>query len=168
MSNASASPRILGSVREENGAGTIRVEDVYDTDIDDLWSAITQPERLARWVVKVTGDVASGGDFGLEITSGWQGFGRVDICEAPRRLRVTSWSDEDAPGVIEATLAEEGGGTRLVIEESGLPLDVYPAHGAGWQAHIEDLGDYLAGRERRDWRSRWKELSAPYWAMIGR
>jgi uncharacterized protein YndB with AHSA1/START domain len=162
MSNASPSPRILGNVREENGAGTVHVEDVYDTDIDDLWSAITKPERLARWIVNVTGDVASRGEFGLEFTSGWQGIGRVDICEAPHRLRVTMWSDDDAPGEVNATLTKEGTGTRLIIEESGLPLDEYRGHGAGWQVHIEDLADYLAGRERRDWHPRWEALRPPY------
>lgn len=168
MSETSSSPKILGSVREENGAGTVHVEDVYPTDIDDLWTAVSQPERLARWLVTVTGDTTSGAEFGLSFTSGWTGFGRVEICEAPRRLRVSTWSDEDAPGVIDATLTEEGDGTRLVIEESGLPLDVYPAHGAGWQAHIEDLRTYLSGGERGDWSARWRELDAPYRAMVGR
>ncbi len=168
MSETSASPRILGSLREENGTGTVRVEDVYDTSIDDLWSAITQPERLARWLVKVTGDVSTGDDFGLQFTSSWTGFGRVDICDAPRHVRVTTWSDEDAPGVIDATLIEEADGTRLIVEESGLPLAEYPAHGAGWQAHIEDLASYLAGREPGEWSARWRELDAPYRAMVGR
>ena len=168
MSNASASPKILGSLREENGTGTVHVEDVYNTDIDDLWSAITQPARLARWIVTVSGDTSSGSDFGLEFTSGWSGFGRIEVCEAPRRLRVTTWSDEDAPGVIDATLSPEGDGTRLIIEESGLPIEVYHAHGAGWQAHIEDLATYLAGGERGDWSARWRELDAPYRAMVGR
>jgi uncharacterized protein YndB with AHSA1/START domain len=168
MSDTPANPTILGSLREENGAGTVHIEDVYPTDIDDLWSAITTPERLARWIVTVTGDVAAGKDLGLDFRSGWRGFGRVEVCDAPRHLRVDVWSDEDAPGLIDATLVEEAGGTRLVIEESGLPLDAYPAHGAGWQAHLEDLADYLAGRETSDWVTRWRELDAPYRALLGR
>jgi uncharacterized protein YndB with AHSA1/START domain len=45
---------VVGSMRAENGRGTIRREDVYDTTIADLWSALTEPERPARW----TGDVS--------------------------------------------------------------------------------------------------------------
>ncbi len=166
MTETTGATRILGSLREQDGAGVVHVEDVYDTDIQDLWSAITEPDRLARWIVKVDGDPGHGGDFGLEFTSTWTGFGRVDVCEAPRHLVVTTWSEEDAPGVIEATLVEEAGGTRLIVEETGLPLDVYFAHGSGWQAHIEDLGHYLAG-EPADWHARWQELTPVYRAMVG-
>ena len=47
--NSRPSTRILGSLRSEEGKGVVRVEDRYDTNIDDLWSALTQPSRLARW-----------------------------------------------------------------------------------------------------------------------
>jgi hypothetical protein len=86
----------------------------------------------------------------------------VDVCDAPHHVRVTTWSDEDAPGVIDARLIEESAGTRLVIEETGLPLEVYHHHGSGWQTHIEDLSAYLGGRDTSDWGSRARELSPAY------
>jgi len=166
MAETSGTQRILGTLREENGAGVVHVEDVYDTDILDLWSAITDPARLARWVATVDGDLSVGGQFTATFTSGWEGSGRVDACDAPHQLRVTTWSDTDAPGVIEATLVEEDAGTRLIIEENGLPLDVYQYHGSGWQTHIEDLAAYLAGRETSNWGARARELSPSYQAML--
>ena len=39
--------------------GAIRVEELYDTHIDDLWEACTDPERLARWIAEVSGDLGS-------------------------------------------------------------------------------------------------------------
>lgn len=63
--------------------------------------------------------------------------------------------------VIEAQLSAEGDQTRLVIEERGLPLGELAAHGAGWQAHVEDLAAHIAGRAAADWRSRWTELTPP-------
>jgi uncharacterized protein YndB with AHSA1/START domain len=167
LAQTSGTSRILGNLREENGAGVVHVEDVYDTDIDDLWSAITEPARLARWLATVDGDLAVGGEFAVTFTSSWEGVGRVDVCDAPHYLRVTTSSDSHAPGVIEATLVEEGVGTRLVIEESGLPLDEYSGYGSGWQTHIEDLAAYLAGRELSDWDARASELSAAYREMAG-
>ena len=71
-------------------------------------------------------------------------------------------TDEEA--VIEAVLTAEGERTRLVVEERGLPLNVLYQHGAGWQAHVEDLGRYLAGGESM-WRARWQELAPTYEAM---
>ncbi len=56
-SNASPGTRILGSLRSADGAGVVRIEDRYDTDIDDLWSAITDPVRLARWHGELEGDL---------------------------------------------------------------------------------------------------------------
>jgi hypothetical protein len=89
----------------------------------------------------------------------------VDVCDAPHHLQVTTWSDEDAPGVIDAALVEEAGATRLVIEENGLPLETYFYHGSGWQTHIEDLAAYLAGRETSNWGERARELSPVYRRM---
>jgi uncharacterized protein YndB with AHSA1/START domain len=51
------SPRIRGSIRVTNGSATVRIEDRYESSIEDLWSAITEPERPARWVAHVDGDL---------------------------------------------------------------------------------------------------------------
>jgi hypothetical protein len=69
---------------------------------------------------------------------------------------------EEDETVIEAELAADGGRTRLVVEERGFPLDELAAHGAGWQAHVEDLAAHVEGRERVEWRTRWAELAASY------
>jgi uncharacterized protein YndB with AHSA1/START domain len=158
--------RILGNIRQENGRGTIHVEDLYPTDIDDMWSAISEPERLRRWLVDVEGDTAIGGSFTARFTSGWEGSGRVDVCDAPHRLVVTMFDEGADETVTEAILTVEGTGTRLVIEERGLPLDEYAGHGSGWQAHIEDLALYLAGKETTNWIDRVRELSPTYLRMI--
>ena len=51
-SNGHASTRILGTVRSADGKGVVRMEDRLDTDIDDVWSALTDPGRLARWMAR--------------------------------------------------------------------------------------------------------------------
>lgn len=44
-SNTRPGGRILGSLRSADGTGIVRIEDRFDTDIGDLWSAITDPAR---------------------------------------------------------------------------------------------------------------------------
>jgi len=163
-SNPRAGNRILGSLRSADGRGVVRMEDRYDTDIDDLWSAVTDPARLARWFGTVEGDLRPGGEFRLSIqSSGWDGTGRVVACEPPRRLRVTTReATEPYDKDIEATLTADGGQTILVIEVHGLPLDKIAFYGAGWQVHAEDLAAYLAGRERVNAAARWGELQPAY------
>jgi uncharacterized protein YndB with AHSA1/START domain len=153
---------VLGSMRRlDDTHGAVRVEDVYDTDIADLWSAVTEPDRLARWIAVVDGDLRVGGRFYATFTSTAEGPGRIDVCDAPHHLLVTMHMGTDEEAVIEAHLAPEGQRTRLVVEERGLPLDVLYKHGAGWQAHIEDLGRSLRGEES-DWLTRWRELESTY------
>ena len=164
--NARVGTRVLGSLHAADGQGIVRMQDRYDTDIDDLWSALTDPHRLARWIADVEGDLRLGGEFRARFTSGWEGTGRVQACEPPRRLLVlTRGADEPGEQVIEATLTADGDQTVLVVEERGLPIEHLAAHGAGWQVHVEDLAAHLAGRERCDIKARWTELIPAYQAL---
>ena len=164
---------ILGSVRSADGKGVVRIEDRYDTNIDDLWSALTDPIRLARWYGQVEGDLRPGGEFRLYLESAdWNGTGRVEVCEPPRRLLVTTRESDESwrkgrgakpfDAAIEATLIADGAQTILVIEVQGMPLDKLAFYGAGWQINAENLATYLAGRERGDTNSRWDELVPSY------
>ncbi len=163
-SNAVGGRRILGSLRAEGGKGVVRMEDRYATDIDDLWSALTDPQRLVRWLGEVEGDLRLRGEFrALFFATGWEGTGRVEACEPPRRLLVlTKDPDEPDEHAIEATLTAEGDHTVLVIEERGIPLDQVAAYGAGMQVHVEDLSDHVAGRDRRPIGTRWDALLPDY------
>jgi uncharacterized protein YndB with AHSA1/START domain len=163
-SNAGAGSRILGSLRSADGKGVVRMQDRFDTDIDDLWSALTDPRRLARWMGEVKGDLRLGGEFRAHFfASGWEGTGRVEACEPPRHMLLqTMQPGQPDEHFIEVTLAADGGQTILVWEERGMSLDHLAPYGAGIQVHVEDLAAYLAGRERGDAEARWNELLPAY------
>lgn len=160
--------RIIGSLRLlEDGKGAVTVEDFYDTDIADLWSAVTEPDRLARWIATVEGDPRLGGTVRTTFfTSGYEGAGGIDICEAPRRLLVTFEPGTPDETVVEANLTPAADGrTRLIVEERGFPLAELAGHGGGWQLHAEDLAAYLGGREPGEWQERWAQLKPAYRAL---
>ena len=150
--------KITGTMRAlDDTRGAVRVEDVYDTDIHDLWEACTNPERLARWIAEVSGDLRVGGTVQAVFTSTWTGPATVEVCEAPHHLLLTTEPGTDDESQIEAWLSAEGTQTRLVVEERGLPVAQLHFYGAGWQVHLEDLGRSLrsggsahdgAGRQR--------------------
>jgi uncharacterized protein YndB with AHSA1/START domain len=167
--------KIVGTMRSLDGArGAVRVEGVYDTDIEDLWEACTKPARLARWIAQVSGDLQVGGSIHAVFTSTWTGPGRIDVCEKPHRLVLTTEPGTEDEAQIEAWLTEEGPKTRLVVEERGLPRERLHLYGAGWQAHLESLarslgGEAAAGLEpwseqkpEPTWRARWTELTPTY------
>jgi len=156
--------RILGSLRSADGKGVVRMEGRFGTSIGDLWSALADPRRLARWMGEVEGDLRLGGEFRARFfASGWEGTGRVEACEPPWRLLVlTKRPGQRDEQIIEATLTADGDQTILVWEERGMPLDQLAAYGAGIQVHVEDLAAYLAGRERCDADARWNELLPAY------
>ena len=158
-----AGTRLLGSLRSAAGKGIVRMEDRVSTDTGDLWSALTDPRRLARWIGDVEGDLRLGGEFHFHFfASGSEGTGRVETCEPPRRLLLTMALGQPDEDVIEATLTADGGQTILVWEERGMPLNLLAAYGAGVQIHVEDLAAYLAGRDRVDAAGRWAELQPAY------
>ena len=166
-SNARTDDRLLGSLRSAEGKGSVRIEDRLDSHVGDVWSALSDPRRLARWLGEVEGDLRLGGEFRAHFfASGWQGTGRVEVCEPPQRLLVlTREADEPhAPDehAIEVTLTAVGDQTVLAWEERGMPVDLLPAYGAGVQVHVEDLAAHLAGRERCDAAARFGELFPAY------
>jgi len=166
-SNARARNRLLGSLRSADGTGVVRMEDRFDTDIDDLWSALTDPRRLARWYGEVGGDLRPGGEFHARVRDAGERTGHVDACEPPRRLLLTMRDPDPQPGqpeetVIEAQLTADGDQTILVVEDRGMPLDLLAAYGAGVQIHVENLATHIAGREPGDTEARWDELLPAY------
>jgi uncharacterized protein YndB with AHSA1/START domain len=169
-SNAAAGNRIVGTLRTADGKGVVRMEDRFDTDIDDLWSALTEPGRLARWLGEFEGDLRLGGQFRARFfASGWEGTGRVEVCEPPRHLLVmTRHVRQDEEHAVEATLTADGDQTILILEERGMPVNLLAAYGAGIQVHIEDLAAHIAGRERCDAEARWQELQPSYEALASK
>ena len=104
----------------------VRIEDRYDTDIDDLWAAITDPARLDRWHGHVEGDLRAGGEFRRYVEADdIESIGRVEACEPPRRLVVRTRETDESyrkgqgvppfDAVTEVTLAADGNQTILVM-----------------------------------------------------
>lgn len=165
-SNTPGSDRILGSLRIEDGEGIARMEERFGTSIDDVWSALTEPQRLARWYGEVAGDLRVGGEFHVRHADG-ERTGHVDACVPPRQFRIRLRDADARPGqpeeiVMGVELTIEGGQTILVVEVSGLPVPLLAAYGTGVQIHLEHLADHISARESDDTEARWETLFPSY------
>lgn len=159
--------RVLGTLRSVDGLGVVRMEERFTTGVDNLWSALTDPWRLARWYGEVEGDLRSGGEFRAQVYDSGLRLGRVDECEPLRRLLVTLRDADPRPGQptetpIEVQLTADDGKALLVAEVRGLPLPLLAAYGAGVQTHVEDLAAHIAGQERGNADARFDELFPTY------
>ena len=138
-------------------------EEVYATDIDDLWSAVTERERLARWMADYSGDLRLGGHWEVADGDGegvW-GRGAVTACEAPHRFTTVWHAEGEEPTELTVRLEPAAGGTRLILEHTGIRSSTY---GAGWQTYLEGLGAHVAGPGAEGlrgeaWAQRYRELA---------
>ena len=62
-SNTPERDQLLGSLQSEEGEGIVRMEDRLEVRTDEVWSALTDPGRLATWLGEVNGDLRLGGKF---------------------------------------------------------------------------------------------------------
>jgi uncharacterized protein YndB with AHSA1/START domain len=162
---------IIGALRAEGGDITLLLEHDYGTDVDDLWSAVTEPARLARWFSRVEGDLSPGGEFLIvfdEVDESQQTAGRVLECQSPTRL-VVEWRFGDADvSTVSAELTATENGSRLTLEHRRLPTGQAAGYGAGWQAYLEALAFDLEGGEGhgQQWDDRWAEVLPAYRALL--
>ncbi|MFI1394152.1 SRPBCC family protein [Streptomyces sp. NPDC020681] len=142
-------------------ASTLVTRRTYDAAIEDVWDACTDPERIRRWFLPVTGDLKLGGRYQLEGNAG----GEILRCEPPELLKV-SWLFGENPGFseVEVRLTPEGD-ERTVFELEHVAVvppemgDFGPgAVGVGWDLTLLGLGLYLSGspidpRDGAAWQS---------------
>lgn len=159
--------QLVVRLRSANGGGVVRIEGRLQARIEEVWVALTDPSHLVDWYGEIVGELQVGGSYrGRLFASGWEGVGRVEVCEPPRRLTVAS-KEPDAPAEdrTEVTLTPDGDRTVLVVEQSDLPLNVLWAYGAGLQIHVEDLEGHLDGRQRSESLTRFDALASRYQSL---
>jgi uncharacterized protein YndB with AHSA1/START domain len=130
------------------GAGEARTTTIartYDTSVEELWDAVTSPERIPRWFLPVSGDLRLGGRYQLEGNAG----GTIERCNPPNGFTAT-WEYGGEVSWIEVRLRPEpGAGARLELEHIA-PLsderwtEFGPgATGVGWDLAFLGLGWHL-------------------------
>jgi uncharacterized protein YndB with AHSA1/START domain len=151
-----ATGRKVGNFTHEGRDGhSVVITRTYDADIDDVWSACTEAERIGRWFLPVSGDLHLGGKYQLEGNAG----GEILVCEPPQRL-VVSWiydpsgEGSDDFSEVEVNLSPaEGGGTLFELEHRAVVDPDFwnqfgpGAVGVGWDLGLTGLTAHLAGEE---------------------
>ena len=135
-----------------------------EAPVDVVWRMVTEPEQMSRWFAdEVQLDATPGAGGQLRFASHRTFTLRVEAVEPMRRFayRWTGVQGDTPPSanslLVEFTLAEEAGGTRLRVVESGFEnLDWSDAeiakyaddHNSGWNMYLGRLRDLVAGSAR--------------------
>ena len=125
--------------------------------IDDVWAALTESERTARWIgtwtsrtettvqFTLTGEVDAGGEVAPPVTV------TIVECDPPHRLVVDIPEGDGPPWRVAVTLTAEDGRTVLLFEqrvaEGVTPADVE----AGWSWYLDRLGASLHDEPMPTW-----------------
>jgi uncharacterized protein YndB with AHSA1/START domain len=127
---------------------TLHVERTFHAPIDDVWAALTEPERLARWLGTWRGDPTEGRVmFRMTFEEGADEEElEIRECRPPHRLAVTSHAGEYT-WHLEADLTESGGVTTLSFSQPEVDHDDLLSVGPGWEYYLDRLVAVETGGE---------------------
>ena len=131
---------------------TVRLERDLDAPVADVWDALTNPERIGRWFLPISGDYRLGGTYQFEGNAG----GEILECDRPNRLKVT-WVYGEMGGDTPASTVEirlsavDPERTRFDFEHKAIvPEEMWDqfgpgAVGVGWDGGLLGLALHLRG-----------------------
>ena len=150
-SEVSAISRSVGKGVIPAGEGkTVTLRRTYNASVEDVWDALTSPERIGRWFLPISGDFRLGGTYQFEGNAG----GKILECEKPNRLLVTwVYGSEDPSEVSEVEIRLTADGADATVFEMAhtavVPDEMWDmfgpgAVGVGWDMGLLGLSMHLA------------------------
>jgi uncharacterized protein YndB with AHSA1/START domain len=152
---------------EDDGRQRLEFRRSWPDPIEDVWSALTEPDRLARWIGVYEGErrVGGTGTFAMTQEEGEHAGEPTTIleCDPPRRL-VVEWVQQDADAWrVDLDLWVEDGRTVLRF------VQLFPAAAdvtdmaMGWHWYLDKLDAEVSGRPQpADWDSFIAEVGPVY------
>ncbi|QFG68361.1 SRPBCC domain-containing protein [Ornithinimicrobium pratense] len=135
---------ITGRPEARQGQDHLVLTRTFRAPVEDVWAAITEPERLGRWFGVWSGDPTTGQvqvrwDFEDDVAEETY---VIEVCEAPHRLRLHNLADD--PGqvwTLDLRLSEQAG--RTVLDFAQVMNDALPVTevGPGWEYYLDRLAD---------------------------
>ena len=147
-------------VTEMTDQTTLMLRRGYDTDIDTLFRALTDPEAIRQWfgpgtakVHHAEGEIRVGGRWAIEMVGDnceeHKVSGEYTQVDPPNRVSFTwAWAStpENVSEVTYALSPAPEGGTTLTLTHARLAnADARDRHAFGWNGSLDKLGPWLDG-----------------------
>ena len=154
-----------GILRNDGERCAVAFRRLYDFTADELWSALTDPAQLGRWLATATRfDREAGGEVELVFadSSGDQhAGGRILTWDEPHVLEYEWRFPGEDDSIVRFELHPQEFGTLLVLDHRQLGRTAGSGYGAGWHAHLDALGR-LYDFSDDAWTQRFEELLPDY------
>jgi uncharacterized protein YndB with AHSA1/START domain len=136
----------LGQVLRDDQGTRLEFVRTYTDPIEDVWSALTESDRLARWFGAWTGDPTTGTvDFVMiEEPDAEPQPVKIVTCEPPTDL-VVDMPGPDATWNLAVNLSADAGITTLVFIQRLAESDDVSSIGPGWHYYLDRLAAVVAG-----------------------
>lgn len=95
---------------ERQPARAVKGTRVYDTDVDDLWDALTNSERIPRWFLPISGELEAGGRYEFE----GHASGQISRCDPPHTFHAT-WEYGGDISWLQVDVSEAPDGAQLSL-----------------------------------------------------
>ncbi len=141
-------PTATGRRVEREGLDRVAFDRTFRAPIEDVWAAVTDSGRLARWIGSWTGDPTTGSvdfrmlyegdDMPVEVM-------HIEECDEPRRLSLRSAHPAEQEGdpevvwLMELDLVERDGVTTLTFSQSVPTPGWAEGVGPGWDYYLDRL-----------------------------
>ncbi len=144
MTTSTSTPVPTGRREDREGRSYVVLTRSFRAPVADVWAAVTEPERLARWIGTWSGDPATGQ---VEFRMLFEGEQppetfTIDASEPPHRLRITtSMTTEEGEESwrLELDLAESDGTTTLTFAQDVPDPAMADGVGPGWEYYLDRM-----------------------------
>ena len=135
---------VHGELRSDDDRCAVLLRRLYDFTPEELWSALTDPQRLRRWLAdapRFEGGV--GGRVTIAFDDGTT-EGRILTWDEPRVLEYEWRFPGEDDSIVRFELRPEGKGTKLVLDQEGVTDDQVAHLDGGWnKMYWEPLRKFL-------------------------
>jgi uncharacterized protein YndB with AHSA1/START domain len=149
---------------EPDGGRRLVFRRSWPDPIEDVWSALTENERSARWIGTYEGERGPGASGNFTMTHEAESAGQpmtIVECEPPRRL-VLEWAAPEQ-WRVELDLATEDGRTVLVFTQVLRKAEGVGDIATGWHWYLDMLDAEVTGRPQpAEWDAFLAEVGPGY------
>ena len=152
---------------EADGRQRLEFRRSWPDPIDDVWSALTEPERLVRWIGRYEGERSVGGQGTFFMTQEeGEPVGEpatIVECAPPRRLVVETGGPAQETWRIELDLAAEDGRTVLRFRQWFAAGTDVADYAGGWHWYLDKFdAEVSGGPAPADWETFWAQVGPGY------